>query len=170
MRYIMQQRLFSFRDRYVIRDEAGEDRFFAEGALLSWGDRLTLCDRSGSELIAIRQKLLSWGPTYEIHRHGELAAVLKKDQFTLFRCRFTLDVPGPHDLEAAGELFHHEYRFERITTSRTAAVISKKWFSLADTYGVEIAEEEDDVLLLAASIVIDLACHNNDGGLFGISG
>src|ERR1035437_831475 len=57
---------------------------------------------AGQRTAFIRQKLLAWGPTYEITRNGALAAVVKKHLFTLFRCKFTVDVPGPDDLEAEG--------------------------------------------------------------------
>ena len=35
------------------------------------------------------------------------------------------------------------------------ARISKKWFRVRETYGVEIAEGEDDALLLAITVCID---------------
>ena len=35
------------------------------------------------------------------------------------------------------------------------ATVSKKWLRVRDTYGVEIAEGEDDVLILAAAIAIE---------------
>jgi uncharacterized protein YxjI len=114
---------------------------------------------SGKELAFIRQKLLSWGPTYEIYRGGNLFAVVKKELFTLFRCKFTIDVPGPDDPEAAGDFMDHEYAFVR--GDRTIATVSKKWFSWTDTYGVDIADGEDEVLLLASTVVIDMVCHGD---------
>jgi uncharacterized protein YxjI len=112
---------------------------------------------SGKELAFIRQKLLSWGPTYEIEVHGRLVAVVKKNLFTLLRCKFTVDVPGPDDLEAQGDFLDHEYTFER--QNRSVASVSKRWFSWTDTYGVDIADGEDDVLILASAVVIDMVCH-----------
>lgn len=114
---------------------------------------------AGNELAFIKQKLLSRGPTYEIHRDGQLYAVVRKELFTLFRCRFTVDVPGPDDLEAEGDFMDHEYAFTR--SRSTVAGVSKRWFSWTDTYGVDIAEGEDDVLILASTVVIDMACHGD---------
>jgi hypothetical protein len=73
-----------------------------------------------------------------------LFAVVKKELFTFFHCRFTVNVPGPDDLEAKGDLTGHEYEFWRQSGLR--ATVSKQWFAWSDTYGVEIAEEEDDIL------------------------
>lgn len=165
----MRQRLFAFRDRFVIRDHVGLERYHVEGALFSWGDHLLFLDHEARELGRITQRLLAWGPTYEVHRAGVLSAVVTKERFSLFSCRLMVDVPGPNDIEAAGDLLHHEYVFRRFDSQQPIAHVSKKWITIADTYSVEVEEGEDDVLILAASVVIDLACHNHDGGLLGFS-
>lgn len=156
MRYVLKQKFWSWGDDFTIRDERGQDMFLVDGRAFSWGDKLSFQDTSGRELAFIRQKLLSWGPTYEIARDGELLAVVKKDLFTFFRCRFTVDVPGPDDLEARGDFLDHEYTFER--SGQTVASVSKQWFNWTDTYGVEITGG-DDVLILASAVVIDMVCH-----------
>ena len=76
------------------------------------------------------------------------------------RARFTVDVPGPHDLEARGDFLDHEYVFER--DGREVARASKKWFKLADTYALDIDAGEDDVLILASAVVIDLVLHPDE--------
>ena len=83
-----------------------------------------------------------------------------KSLFTLFRCSFSVDVPGPDDYTATGSFIDHDYTFER--GGRTVATVSKKWFRLTDTYGVEIDDDEDHVLLLASTVVIDMCCHRGD--------
>ncbi len=160
MRYVLKQKLWSWGDDFKIKNAAGEDVFFVDGKAFSIGNKLSFQDLNGNELLFIRQKLLSWGPTYELTRGGELVAVVKKHLFTLFRCKFTVDVPGPDDLEAQGNFLDHEYSFER--GGRPVAQVSKRWFSWTDTYGVDIAEGEDDVLILASTVVIDMACHADD--------
>jgi uncharacterized protein YxjI len=157
MRYVMHQRLLSWGDDFVIRDESGRDVFYVDGKAFSLGDQLSFQDMQGNELAYIRQKLLAWGPTYEIYGRGQLRAVVKKAIFTLFQCSFSVDVPGPDDLEAKGDFTDLEYTFER--GGRAVATASKRWFAWADTYGVEIAEGEDDILILASAVVIDMACH-----------
>ncbi len=113
MRYLMKQKLFAFGDDFYIKDENGNDIFFVDGKAFSLGDRFSLQDRAGNELAYIKQKLLALTPSYEIHRGGELYAVVKKDFFNFFICGYTVDVPGPDDLRAEGSLFEHEYAFKR---------------------------------------------------------
>jgi len=159
MRYVMKQKLFSWGDDFQIKDDSGRDAFFVDGKAFSFGDQLSFQDMAGNELAFIKQKLLAWGPTYEIYRGRQLYAVVKKKLFTFFKCRFTVDVPGPDDLEAEGDFLDHEYIFSR--GGATVAGVSKRWFSWTDTYGVDIAAGEDDVLILASTVLIDLACHGD---------
>jgi uncharacterized protein YxjI len=160
MRYIMKQRLLSFGDDFYIKDDNERDAYFVDGRAFSIGDKLAFKDMDGNELAFIRQKLLAWGPTYEIVRGGEVAAVVKKHVFALFHHRFTVDVPGPDDLEAEGDFMDHEYTFRR--GDRVVATVSKKWFSWTDTYGIDIEDDEDQVLVLASAVVVDQACHPDD--------
>jgi uncharacterized protein YxjI len=159
MRYVMKQKLFCWGDDFTIKDDADTDRFFVDGKAFSLGKQLSFQDMQGQELAFIRQKLLAWGPTYEIYRDNGLFAVVKKELFTFFQCRFTVDVPGPDDLEAKGNFTDHEYEFWRQSGLR--ATVSKQWFTWSDTYGVDIAEGEDDILILASTVVIDMACHGD---------
>ena len=159
MRYIMKEKVFCLGDDYIVRDEDGNDRFIVDGKVFTLRQRLAVQDSSGNELALIQKKLLSWGPTYEIYRGDELSAVIKKQLFTFFRCRFTVDVPGPDDLEAAGDFMDKEYSFTR--GSEEVARVSKRWFSFRDTYGIETDGSTDDVLIIASAVVIDLCCHED---------
>jgi uncharacterized protein YxjI len=161
VRYVLRQKLLSWGDDYHIRDEQGRDVYLVDGKAISFGGQLSFRDLEGKELAFIRQKLFNFSPTYEIHRNGELAAVVKRELFALFHHRVTVDVPGPNDLEAKGDFFDHEYSFTR--GGREVATVSKRWFSWADTYGVEVGEGEDDVLILASAVVVDQVCHRDDG-------
>jgi uncharacterized protein YxjI len=70
-----------------------------------------------------------------------------------------VDVPGPEDYEAEGDFLQHEYAFSR--SGQNVAQVSKRFFAWTDTYGIDIAEGEDDVTILAAAVVIDLCCHDD---------
>jgi uncharacterized protein YxjI len=161
MRYVLKQKLFSLGDDFIIKDDTGKDVYFVDGKVFSFGDQLSFQDMEGNELAFIKQQVFSWGKTYEIVRDGRVAAVVKKELFSLIHHRFTVDVPGPDDLEAEGDFLDHEYTFRRGT--RPVATVSKKWFSWTDTYGVEIDSDEDPVLILASAVVVDQACHPDDG-------
>lgn len=158
MRFTLKQDLISFGDDFTITDETGAAAYRVDGkAFTVLREKLAFNDAKGRELALIRERLIAMTPSYEILRDGQCVAVVKKDLVNVFRVGFTVDVPGPDDLEAQGSLLDHEYTFTR--GKRVVATVSKKWFRLSDTYGVEVADGEDPVLLLASAVVIDLVCH-----------
>lgn len=163
MRYQITQKVLALGDDFTIEDEDGTPVYLVDGKAMSIGDKLSFQDLERNELAFIRQKVLAFRPTYEIHRGGEKVATVTKQLFTPFKARFELDlmdVPGTEDMLAEGDLLHHEYRFTR--GGETVATVSKKWLSVRDRYGVDVAPGEDDVLVLAAAVVIDLVSHDQD--------
>lgn len=162
MRYVMRQKVFAFGDDFIIKDESGADRYHVDGKVFTIRKTLAIQDLAGNELAKIQKKLLSFGNSYEVYHGGQLAAVVSKRLFTIFKCKFVVDVPGPDDLEARGNFLEHEYEFFR--GNRKVATCSKKWFSWSDTYGIDIDAGEDDVLILASSVVIDMVCHDDEVG------
>jgi len=159
MRYVMRQKLLSLSDSFTIKNEQEQDVFVVKGKLFSFGDKLSFQDLSGNELVFIDQRLLNWSPTYELWKGKELLAVVKRELFSFIHHRFTVDVPGPNDLEAEGDFLDHEYTITR--GGSVVATVSKRWFSWTDTYGIEVADGEDDVLLLATAVVVDMVCHDD---------
>lgn len=158
MRYQMKQKIFALGDDFTIVDDDGRAVATVDGKVFSIGNKLAFLDPQGKEVALIRQKLIALKPSYEIVRNGKLAATVSKDFFTILRCSFTVDVPGPDDLSAQGSFTEHEYRFER--GGKTVATVSKAWLSLRDSYGVDVDDGEDAILILASTVVIDLCCHD----------
>ncbi len=160
MRYLMKQKFWSLGEDFIIRDESGADCYQVDGRVFSFGDKLGLQDMAGNELAFISQRLLSWGASYEIHRPGLPVSLVKEKLLTLFRCKFSVDGPGDDDYLAEGDFLDHEYVIEG--PGGPAAIVSKRWFSWTDTYGVEIAATADPILMLATAVVVDLVCHDEN--------
>jgi uncharacterized protein YxjI len=153
MKYIMRQKLWSWGNDFVIKDESGNDAFFVDGKVFALRDQLSLADMAGNEICLIQKKILAWGPTYEMFHQGQLVATVKESLFTLLGHRFYVDVPGPDDIEAAGNFTDHEYTFSR--GGQAVAAVSKSWFTWADTYGVDVTDDSDAPLILVATVVIE---------------
>jgi uncharacterized protein YxjI len=153
--YVIRERVFDIGDDFDITDESGRSVLHVDGKVFSLRNRLVLKDPSGREVASVHRHLVSLRPTYEITIGGEKAAEVRKSLFTPLREKFTIDVPGPDDLTMKGSLFDHEFTVER--GGREVAQISKRWFSVRDTYGVQIAEGEDHLLILAGVLAMDLA-------------
>jgi uncharacterized protein YxjI len=162
MRYVMRQKLVSIGDDFTIKDAEGQDVFYVDGKLLSLRNKLIFKDGQGSEVARIERKLIALAPTWEIYRDGRPYATVKKSLFSFLHATFSVDVPGPDDLEARGNLLDHEYTFTR--GGQVVAEVSKKWFSWTDSYGIDVSEGEDDALILACAVVIDMASHPDEEG------
>ncbi|MEM1069542.1 MAG: LURP-one-related family protein [Planctomycetota bacterium] len=157
MIYRIKENFWSWGDDFAITDANGNQRFFVDGYAFSWGDKLSFQDNQGTELALISQKLLSWKPKYQIIIDGQIFAEVIKE-WTWFNKKFTLDVPGPNDYTIDGSFWAHEFTFQR--QGRTVANVSKKIWSWTDSYGVQIDDNEDDVAILCACIVIDQVLHD----------
>jgi len=155
MRYVIREKLFRLGEDSTITDEAGEPIYQVDGKVLTLHHTLIVRDRAGNEVAKVQQKLIALRPTYEITRDGQELGEVRKKFFTPFVDRFTIDVPGPDDYEMTGSLFEHDFTIAR--GGQIVATISKRWVSLTDTYGVEIAPGADDVLILASVLALDLA-------------
>jgi uncharacterized protein YxjI len=159
-RYKMQQRMISIGDDFTIEDESGRRAFTVDGKALRLRKTLKLLDASGTELYVIQSKVARVRDTMEIERaSGGVAAKVHNALLTPLRDRWAIDVPGGEDLAATGNVLDHEYRIER--GRRPVATVSKAWFRLRDTYGVEVPPGEDDALMLAIAVVIDAMGHED---------
>lgn len=155
MRYVIRERFFRLGEDSDITDDAGRPVFHVDGKVFSLHSTLVVRDMAGNEVAVVRKRLISLTPTYEVTRPGQGDTTIRKQLFHLFGDRFMIDIPGPDDLEATGNIFDHDYSITR--DGREVAHISKAWISLTDTYGVDIAPGEDDVLILASALALDLA-------------
>jgi uncharacterized protein YxjI len=155
MRYIIRERFFRLGEDSTITNEFGQPVFEVDGKVLSLHNRLIVRDMSGNELATVHRRLIAFRPTYEISREGHQFAQVRKRLLSPFVDRFTVDIPGPNDLEITGSLFEHEYTITQ--NGQVIATVSKRWFSLRDTYAVEIAPGQDDVLILTSVLALDLA-------------
>ena len=155
-RYQMREKLLSIGDDYWIEDEQGRRAFKVDGKAVRIRDTFVLRDVGGGEVAKIQERMLRVRDSMEIERDGGNAAVRKA--LVGLRDRFKIDVDGGPDLSAHGNLVDHEYEIER--DGDTVATVSKKWFRVRDTYGVEIQPDQDDALVLAITVCIDAMTHD----------
>ena len=157
-RYQMRQKLIAFGDDFYIEDEQGQRVFKVDGKVLRVRDTLVFRDMQGDKLCQIQERMLRVKDTMEIEGpDGKTLATVKKALITPLRDRWTVKIKGGPDLDVQGNILDHEYRIEE--GRNKVAEVSKKWFRIRDTYGVEVAEGQDDVLILAATVAIDIMAH-----------
>jgi uncharacterized protein YxjI len=153
--YVIREKFFSIGDDFDVLDEHGAKLFHVDAKVLSVRDKVIVEDLSGAEVASVHRHLVAMRPTYQIKIGGEKAAEVRKKLFTPFREKFTIDVPGPDDLEMKGDLLDHEYAIER--GGDEVASVSKRWLTIRDTYAVQVGPDVDPLLILCSVLALDLA-------------
>jgi uncharacterized protein YxjI len=152
-RYRMREKVFSIGEDFWIETEGGERAFKIDGKALRIRETFLLKGPSGEELFKIQERKLRVHDTMKIESDGGTVATVKKALFTPLRERFAIELEGGGELSAKGNIVDHEYEIER--DGDKVAEISKRWFRVRDTYGIEIVPGENDALILAATVCID---------------
>jgi uncharacterized protein YxjI len=157
----MRHKLVSFGDDFWIENDQGEKTFKVDGKMLRVRDTLFFEDRSGNKLCKIQTKVARIKDSMEIEGpRGERLAMVKKALITPLRDRWVVKVGNGPDLDVQGNILDHEYN---IGEGRDKiAEVSKKWFRIRDTYGVQVEQGQNDVLLLAVTVAIDMMAHEGN--------
>ena len=149
MNLYIKQKVFSFKDRFTVKDEYGQDKYMVEGELFSLGKKLHIYDMAGNELAFIQQKLMSFMPRYFVFvGDRQIAEIVKK--FSLFTPRY--EVSGL-DWQVEGDFFAHDYEVSE--NGRPVVMIHKEWMTWGDCYELAIANSADEIAALATVLAID---------------
>ena len=160
MHYKMRQRLVSIGDDFWIEDDSGARVYKVDGKALRLRKTLILEDTEGNKLAKIQSKVLRIKDAMEVEdAEGNRLAMVKKALISPLRERWSVDVEDGPDLDIKGNIVDHEYTFTDGRT--TVATVSKQWFRVADTYGVEIDPDQDPVIVLAATVALDMMAHEH---------
>jgi uncharacterized protein YxjI len=154
--YQMREQLLSIGDDFYI-EKGGRRVFHVDGKALRIRETLVFEDLAGNELCTIQEKLLRVRDSMEVERGGQVVAKVHKALISPLRDRFQVDLGNDH-LTIQGNIVDHEYTFEQ--DGRKVAEVSKKWLRIADTYGVEIAPGQDDIIILACTVCLDQMAHD----------
>jgi uncharacterized protein YxjI len=153
-RFRMVQRMVAIGDDFFIQDDQGNRVFKVDGKALRVRDTLVFRDMTGNELCRIQQRMLRIKDTMEIEGpHGETLAHVKKALINPIRDRYVVKIGNGPDLEVTGNILDHEFRIA--DGRQPVAEVSKRWFRIRDSYGVEISPGHDEILVLAATVCID---------------
>ena len=160
MRYQVRERLFSLKDDFWVTDQDGNRVFFIDARVLSLRHTLDLQDAAGRTLAQIKHKLVTFTDAMEVERDGAVAATVHKAVFSPLHHRAVIDLAGSGRLEAVGDIIGKD--FEIRDGHRVAGRVSRAWFRVRDTYGVEVAPGEDDVLMICIAVCLDRIHHDEE--------
>ena len=156
MKLYIKEKVFSWGDKFYVKDEFGRDKYVVEGEIFSWGRKLHVYDLSGNEAAFIKQEVWSWMPRYYVFI-GEHQVAQIRQKFTFFTPHYIIDGPG---WEITGSIMAHDYEITR--AGNRIVTISKEWMTWGDSYELDIADSRDEIIALAAVLTIDCVMENNN--------
>ncbi|MFE1250439.1 LURP-one-related/scramblase family protein [Streptomyces sp. NPDC058735] len=163
MRFLVYDRLLGFGDDYWIEDDHGSKVFLVDGKALRLRDTWELKDTQGRVLVDIHQKMLALRDTMVLQRGGEPLATIRRKRLSLLRNHYRVSLADGNELDVSGRILDREFAVEY--DGELLAVISRRWLTVRDTYGVDIVRDDaDPALLIAVAVcVIHLAEKEREG-------
>ena len=163
MKRYIKEKVFSWGDKFTVKDEQGHDKYVVEGEVFSWGKKLHIYDMTGREVAFIKQEVWSFLPRYYVFCGGQQVAEIKKE-FTFLFPKYSIEGLG---WEIDGSFLAHEYEITK--GGRSIVTISKEWMTWGDSYELNIANPADEILALAVVITIDCVMESGSGASVSVS-
>ena len=159
MKLYIKEKVFSWGDKFFVKDETGNDKYIVQGEVFSWGKKLHVYDMMGSEVAFIKQEVWSWMPRFYVFCGERQVAEIRKE-FTFFFPKYAIEGLG---WEINGRFMEHDYEITQ--AGMPIVTITKEWMTWGDTYELDIRDPRDEIIALAVVLTIDCvneAQSNND--------
>jgi len=163
MKLYIKQKVFSWGDKFTIKDAAGNDRYWVKGEVLSWGKKLHVYDMADREVAFIKQEIWSFLPRFYVFCGEKQVAEIKKE-FTFLFPKYSIEGLG---WEIEGSFLAHDYEITK--NGRSIVSISKEWMTWGDSYELEIADPADEIVALSVVLTIDCVLAASSGNSVSVS-
>jgi len=157
MRLYMKQKVFSWGDKFTVKDEQGNDRYYVEGEVFSMGHKLHIYNTQGREVAYIRQKLLSFRPRFIISIEGVPEELVLVKKITFFKQEYYIE-NSPYILE--GNFTAHKFTLK--CSGEVVMSVDKEWFTWGDSYVIDIKNSADEIMCICIMLAVDCAIADAD--------
>lgn len=154
MKLYIRAKRFSMRDTLGVENEKSETVYEIKSEWLSFGRKVHIYDQGNEEVASIEEKKLGFSPRYSITQLETEVAVVKKENNRL-AADFDID---KLNWKIKGDVEDNEFKIKK--GLRTIAELKKKWFSVGESFVLDVEEEQDSIVALA--IVIAIWCLKED--------
>ncbi|HHU19244.1 MAG TPA: hypothetical protein GXZ58_03230 [Bacilli bacterium] len=150
----IKQKVFSLGERFTVKDEHEQDRYFIRGSFFSIPKTFEIEDVNGHLVALITKKVFSFLPKFYVEADGnEIMTIIK--EFTFFRDRYRID---SSDIEISGDWW--DKNFEVFKQGKKIAHVNERWFTWGDTYDVHVIDEAYEHIVIAIVVAIDFVKSN----------
>lgn len=149
MKLYIKEKIFTWGDKFTVKDERGNDKYIVEGEVFTWGKKLHVYNMEGNEVAFIKQEVWSFLPTYYVFCDDRQVAEIRKEFSFLFP-RYSIEGLG---WEIEGRFMAHDYEITK--NGRSIVTISKEWMTWGDCYELDITDPADEIIALAVVLTID---------------
>lgn len=156
-RFLLRQIIFSIGHDSWVMDEHDQKVFLIDQKTVALRKTYIMYDMNHQEVLKIQHQPLHLHRTMTIEQQGRTVATVQKAWLTVLRDRWNIQIPDADDWVAQGDLLDHEYSITR--SGQPLAQISKKWFAIRESYGVDIYEDALSPLMIALTVAIDDMMH-----------
>lgn len=163
MKLYIKEKVFSWGDKFTVKDASGADKYIVEGEVFSWGKKLHVYNMAGEEVAFIKQEIWSFLPRFYVFCGGRQVAEIKK-AFTFLFPKYSIEGLG-WDID--GSFLAHEYEITK--AGRAIVTISKEWMTWGDSYELDIASSADELVALAVVLTIDCVMESDSGASISVS-
>jgi uncharacterized protein YxjI len=153
--FVLNQKLISLTGDLWIEDGQGNHAFEVDGKLLSLHGTHVLKDLNGQPLYEISKPLAPHlHKTIEIKKDGRVSATVQEAIFHLGGDKFKISLAGGQELTVHGNWSNREFQVKDQAGGQVIDA-SRKWFSIHDAYGIQIAPGFEVPLGLAIVVALE---------------
>lgn len=145
----VKQKVFSLRERFTVKDDNDQDKYYIRGSLFSIPKTFEIEDTRGNQVALITKKIFSFLPKFFVEADGQEILTIVKE-FTFFKDRYRID---SSDIEVRGDWW--DKNFEVFKQGKKIAHVNEKWFTWGDTYDLHVIDEAYEHIVLAIVVAID---------------
>ena len=153
--FVLNQKLISLTGDLWIEDGQGNHAFEVDGKLVSLHGTHVLKDLNGQPLYEISKPLAPHlHKTIEIKKDGQVSATVQEAIFHLGGDKFKITLAGGQELTVHGNWSNREFQVKDQAGGQVIDA-SRKWFSIHDAYGIQIAPGFEVPLGLAICVALE---------------
>jgi uncharacterized protein YxjI len=141
-------------DDYTIDVDSGGRLFDVDGRLLQIRESLTIKDTTGAEVFHIQGTLLGVKNVLALSRARVAVATIRKQKSESGPELYVVELPGSERVEVIGSPADRAYSLSY--RGHIVATVSHAWMPIGSGYRVQIAPEQDDGVVLAVTVCLDV--------------